>query len=69
VVHDDVTMTVVSMMTLFVAVPTGLEPATSGLTGRRALQTAPRDQGLLSTEPKLRGRPPYQLDADSPNRY
>ena len=26
-----------------VAVPTGFEPATSALTGRRALQTAPRD--------------------------
>ncbi len=26
------------------AVPTGFEPAASGLTGRRALQTAPRDQ-------------------------
>ena len=26
-----------------VAVPTGLEPATSGLTGRRELQTSPRD--------------------------
>lgn len=26
------------------AVPTGFEPATSALTGRRALQTAPRDQ-------------------------
>jgi hypothetical protein len=25
------------------AVPTGLEPATSGLTGRRELQTSPRD--------------------------
>src|SRR5205807_10289161 len=27
------------------AVLTGFEPATSGLTGRRALQTAPQDQG------------------------
>ena len=27
-----------------VAVPTGFEPATSALTGRRALQTAPQDQ-------------------------
>ena len=27
------------------AVPTGLEPATSGLTGRRELQTSPRDHG------------------------
>ena len=30
----------------FVAVPTGFEPATSALTGRRALQTAPRDRIL-----------------------
>ena len=29
------------------AVPTGFEPATSALTGRRALQTAPRD--LIAT--------------------
>ena len=29
-----------------VAVPTGFEPATSALTGRRALQTAPRDRIL-----------------------
>src|SRR5690606_37069535 len=29
-----------------VAVPTGFEPAASGLTGRRALQTAPRDLDL-----------------------
>ena len=28
------------------AVLTGFEPATSGLTGRRALQTAPQDRGL-----------------------
>ena len=28
------------------AVPTGFEPATSALTGRRALQTAPRDRIL-----------------------
>ena len=29
------------------AVPTGLEPATSGLTGRRELQTSPRDHGVM----------------------
>jgi hypothetical protein len=29
-----------------VAVLTGFEPATSGLTGRRALQTAPQDQAV-----------------------
>ena len=33
-----------------VAVLTGFEPATSGLTGRRALQTAPQDQ-VVRLEP------------------
>jgi hypothetical protein len=33
---------------MVVAVPTGFEPAASGLTGRRALQTAPRDRDGLS---------------------
>ena len=31
------------------AVPTGFEPATSGLTGRRELQTSPQDQILNGT--------------------
>jgi hypothetical protein len=34
-----------------VAVPTGFEPAASGLTGRRALQTAPRDRDLAAAPP------------------
>ena len=39
------------------AVPTGLEPATSGLTGRRELQTSPRDQmKLISTPNGIRTR-------------
>src|SRR5262249_49153435 len=52
------------------AVPTGFEPAASGLTGRRALQTAPRDQGLLLCTPNgirtraatLKGWCPRPLD-------
>ena len=38
------TPTELSHLREFVAVPTGFEPATSALTGRRALQTAPRDR-------------------------
>jgi hypothetical protein len=34
-----------------VAVPTGFEPAASGLTGRRALQTAPRDRDVAAAPP------------------
>ena len=41
-----------------VAVPTGFEPATSGLTGRRALQTAPRDQ-TLNLHPQRDSNPCY----------
>src|ERR671916_2041704 len=48
------------------AVLTGFEPATSGLTGRRALQTAPQDQctpnGIRSRVTALKGRRPGPLD-------
>ena len=52
------------------AVPTGLEPATSGLTGRRELQTSPRDQWQLMCTPNgirtraatLKGWCPRPLD-------
>ena len=37
-----------------VAVPTGLEPATSGLTGRRELQTSPRDHSVYSVFIRIR---------------
>ena len=55
------------------AVPTGLEPATSGLTGRRELQTSPRDQicttlsrrtpnGIRTRAATLKGWCPRPLD-------
>ncbi len=54
------------------AVPTGFEPAASGLTGRRALQTAPRDQetivlcctpnGIRTRAATLKGWCPRPLD-------
>jgi hypothetical protein len=53
-----------------VAVPTGLEPATSGLTGRRELQTSPRDleivfctpNGIRTRAATLKGWCPRPLD-------
>ncbi len=54
------------------AVPTGLEPATSGLTGRRELQTSPRDleicvptstpNGIRTRAATLKGWCPRPLD-------
>src|ERR1700681_3666341 len=56
------------------AVLTGFEPATSGLTGRRALQTAPQDPGQRAPKTRctpngirtrvtaLKGRRPRPLD-------
>ncbi len=51
------------------AVLTGFEPATSGLTGRRALQTAPQDpavfrtpNGIRTRVTALKGRRPRPLD-------
>src|SRR5207237_465765 len=49
------------------AVLTGFEPATSGLTGRRALQTAPQDpagtpNGIRTRAAALKGRCPRPLD-------
>ncbi len=57
------------------AVLTGFEPATSGLTGRRALQTAPQDQvvrqesyrlstpnGIRTRVTCVKGRRPRPLD-------
>src|SRR4051812_15878066 len=56
------------------AVLTGFEPATSGLTGRRALQTAPQDQllrctpnGIRTRAAALKGRCPRPLDDGGPN--
>ena len=57
------------------AVPTGLEPATSGLTGRRELQTSPRDQWLFMCTPNgirtraatLKGWCPRPLDDGGPS--
>ena len=44
------------------AVPTGLEPATSGLTGRRELQTSPRDQWLFYVHPQRDSNPCRHLE-------
>ena len=56
------------------AVPTGFEPAASGLTGRRALQTAPRDRvwlrtpnGIRTRVTALKGRRPRPLDDGGSN--
>src|ERR1700742_2316168 len=48
------------------AVPTGFEPATSGLTGRRALQAAPRDR--ITTAEAAKGRL-YSASASVPHSF
>src|SRR5262249_40261571 len=54
------------------AVLTGFEPAASGLTGRRALQTAPQDpsfgtpNGIRTRAAALKGRCPRPLDDGGP---